>query len=709
MISSTQKDRIFLATILLIALSTGFYFNATDKDGSSDWSGFMHDATNNKFSPLNQIDTTNVSHLKLAWQMEDNIPDGSSVLFNPLVVDGVMYAFLPSEKLVALNALTGKTIWEFKPDSTDVSTWTRGVTFHRNIRLKRDILLFVYGSTLYSIQAKDGKLNTSFGKGGKVDFYTGLSVAPSQRKAVHVTANAPGVIYNDLFIVGCKVPDELPATPGDIRAFNVNTGKLVWVFNTIPKKGEFGADTWPENARIRNGGANNWAGMALDQKRGIVYVPTASPSFDFYGADREGQNLFANCLLALDAKTGKRKWHFQTTHHDLWDRDNGSPPNLLTVKQEGKNIDAVALATKLGYVFIFDRVTGKPLFPIEEVPVPTHSEMPGEKPWPTQPFPTKPAPFARQGFKEEYITTVTPELNQFFKDQIKANRYQTGIYEPPNLNGSIILPTAHGGSNWGGASVNPHTGVMFVNSADLPWFLKLTEIKGLTADNHLTGKQLFTMYCANCHGADTKGSNFGPDISKRAKQQTAEKLDLFIKKGAEPMPSFNHLPQVQIDAIVSFLKGEEIVSKNVEATHKEPYGFNGYNFYTDDKENSAIKPPYGTLNAIDLNQGEILWQVPLGEDPKLAKMGIKNSGMFNRGGGIATAGGIIFIAATYDNRFRAFDQKTGKILWDIELPGGGFCIPSTYAINGKQYVTVGVSPNPEKNYKGGYMTFALQP
>ena len=697
----TFQHRLFYIGLALVIYSCKQHI-------TDEWPGFGHDASNNKFSTLREIDTVTVSKLSQVWQFEDAQEDGASVLFNPLVVNGIMYAFMPSEQLVALEAKTGKKIWAFKPDSTDVSTWTRGITFHHNKTLDQDFLLFVYGATLYSINAKTGLLNPTFGTQGRIDFYTGLSVAPSQRTAVHVTANAPGVIYDNLFIVGCKVPDELPSASGDIRAFDVNTGELKWIFNTIPKEGEFGADTWPKNARAKNGGANCWAGMALDHKRGIVYVPTASPSFDFYGADREGQNLFANCLLALNAKTGKRIWHFQTTHHDLWDRDNGSPPNLLTVKHDGKNIDAVALATKLGYIFLFNRETGEPLFPIKEIPVPTKSDLPGEKPWPTQPFPSKPGPFARQGFKEEYITDITPELNQFFKDQIKNNQYQTGIYDPPNLTGSVILPTAHGGSNWGGASVNPNTGIMFVNSADLPWFLKLTEIKNYAADNNLSGGELYKMYCSNCHGKDQKGSHFGPDITKRAKLLSPEKLDLFIKKGAEPMPSFNHLPQPQIDAIVSFLLDLKIASNQEKVKPTEPYGFSGYDFYKDANDNFAIKPPYGTLNAIDLNKGEILWQVPLGEDEKLAKMGIKNSGMFNRGGGIATAGGLVFIAATGDRHFRAFHQRTGKVLWDIEMPGAGYSIPSTYAVDGKQYITIGVSANPTKKFNGGYITYAIE-
>lgn len=675
------------------------------KKQETSWPGFGYDASNNKFSELSQINLQNVNQLEPVWQFEDDSENGSSVLFNPVVTGGRMYAFLPTEKLVALDAATGKLIWEFTPDSTLVSTWTRGITYHQNKEIRAGTLLFVYGSTLYSILAETGELNTSFGTAGRVDFYTGLSVKKEMEQDVHVTSNAPGVIYEDMYIVGCKVPDELPSTSGDVRAFNANSGRLEWVFHTIPEEGEYGADTWPSGARERNGGANCWGGMALDAQRGIVYVPTASPSFDFYGADREGQNLFANCLIALDARTGKRLWHFQTTHHDLWDRDNGSPPNLMTITHEGKKVDVVALATKLGYVFVFERETGKPVFPVEERPVSTASTMPGEKPWPTQPFPVKPGPFTRQGFKEEFITDLSPELNAYFKEDIRKNKYQTGIYDPPDLNGSVILPAAHGGSNWGGAAVNPHTGVMFVNAIDLPWFLRLTKTESFAAHNELEGDQLFSMYCSACHGADKKGTDFGPDIVQKSKQRSTESLVSLIRKGAEPMPSFQHLPQVQIDAIVSFLKEEKIVTAlPADEKPKEPYGFSGYDFYTDAQGNFAIQPPYGTLTAIDLNRGELVWQVPLGEDKKL---GIKGSGLFNRGGGIATAGGLVFIAATSDATLRGFDQLTGKTIWEKPLPGDGYGIPSTYSLNGRQYLTVGVSPNPEKGFKGGYLTFAL--
>jgi quinoprotein glucose dehydrogenase len=672
-----------------------------DRQDISTWPTFGHDVSNNKFSALTSIDTSNVMQLKEVWRHEDTT-EGGGVYFNPVMMDNRLIGLMPSNKLVAVDAASGKLLWEFLPDSSAIPNWSKGMAYHAG---NPDRIFLISGGTLYSINAENGTVMKDFGRNGRVDFYEGLEVADSMRARVPVSSNAPGVVYNDLFIVGCKVPDELPSTPGDIRAFNINTGKLEWVFNVIPKPGEFGFDTWGANARQRNGGANCWAGMALDEKRGIVFVPTASPSFDFYGADRPGQNLFANCLLALDAKTGKRIWHFQTTHHDLWDRDNGSPPNLVTIKRDGKEIDAVALVTKMGYLFLFNRETGESLFGINEVPVDTVSSMPGEKPWPTQPLPVNP-PFARQGYKEEYFGGSSA----WIKEEIAKNKYKTGIYEPPSMEGSVILPTAHGGSNWGGASVNPVTNRLFVNATDIPWILKMTDLKKIRAANQLNPEILFRSYCSSCHGADKKGASVGPDLTGRVKKYSNAQIASILQKGAPPMPSFKFLSAQQIAAIISFVK-DTVVQQSFETSNipenNEPFGFNGYNFYLDPKGDPAITPPFGTLTNIDLNTGDIVWQVPLGEDPRFKKMGIPNSGMFNRGGAIATAGGLIFIGATGDEMFRAFDQRTGKILWQHKLPGMASSIPSTYAVGGKQYVVVSVNGSTENNFKGGYIAFAI--
>jgi len=691
--------RCFLFFVLsIIAISCGRNETSTSL---AEWPTFGHDASNNKFSLLSSVDTANVGQLSEVWRIEDST-SGAGLYFNPVMISNKLIGLMPSSHLVAMDPASGKVLWSFKPDTSSIPNWSKGITCHPGSNGEPDQIFLIYGGMLYAINAENGKVLEGFGENGRVDFYQGLEVADSMRNLVAVSSNAPGVVYKDLFIVGCKVPDELPSTAGDIRAFNIHTGKLEWVFHTIPKPGEFGADTWSPGARQRNGGANCWAGMALDENRGIVYVPTASPSFDFYGADRPGQNLFANCLLALDAKTGKRIWHFQTTHHDLWDRDNGSPPNLVTVERDGKKIDAVALVTKMGYLFEFNRETGESLFDINEVPVDTVSSMPGEKPWPTQPIPVNP-PFARQGYKADFYGRSA----DWIKSEISKNKYKTGIYEPPSMAGSIILPTAHGGANWGGASVNPETNMLFVNATDIPWILKLTDLKKIRENNQLDGQTLYMNYCKSCHGADMKGG-VGPDISLRVKKYRNDQVTSIIRKGAPPMPSFSFLSEQQIASIVAYVRDTTIQLQHEMAgvpQNNEPFGFNGYNFYLDTLGDPAIKPPFGTMSAINLNTGEIAWQVPLGEYKKFTSQGILNSGSFNRGGGIATAGGLIFIGATEDGMFRAFDQRNGKILWQYQLPGMASSIPSTYSANGRQYIVVAVSGN--NDFMGGYIAFAL--
>ncbi|MBK6478920.1 MAG: PQQ-binding-like beta-propeller repeat protein [Saprospiraceae bacterium] len=706
-----ERNNPFISVIFLtIVVLCDCAMPKPDSTDPEEWAYYNHDPQNSKFSALDKIDTGNVVQLKKIWQFEDTTVDGSGLFFNPIVVRGKMIVLLPSNHLAALDLSTGRVLWQFVPDTSNTYNWSRSINYYKSEDGHSDLVYFIFGAGLYCLHAETGLRVASFGTQGKVDFFEGLEYDSTKLDKIFITSNAPGVIYKDLFIVGSKVPDELPSLPGDIRAFNRITGRIAWTFHTIPKPGEYGAETWGPNPREKNGGANCWAGMALDEKRGIVFIPTASPSFDFYGADRPGQNLFGNCLLALDANTGSRLWHFQTTHHDLWDRDNGSPPNLLTVNHNGRDIDAVGIVTKMAYLYLFNRETGEPLFPIEEVPVDTVSTMPGEKPWPTQPIPTKPAPFARQGFKPEYFSEATPTSAQYIKDEIQKHGYKTGIYEPPSLSGSLLLPAAHGGGNWGGASLNPHTNVLFVNSNDLPWYFALVENKNLVNNNNLSGQALFKIYCSSCHGTDMKGSVAAPDISQKVISYPESKIETILKKGVGPMPSFKHLPPIQINHIISYLKGgpSQDIHTEAKVQNEEPYSFAGYDLYKDTSGIFAIKPPFGTLTAIDLNKGENLWQVPLGENDKLLKLGLKNSGDFNRGGGIATAGGLIFIGATGDKKLRAFDQTNGAVLWEYVLPGTATSIPTTYGIKGKQYVTVAVNPDGETKFKGGYITFGLE-
>src|SRR5688572_31207996 len=475
------------------------------QDGTSTWPTFGHDVSNNKFSALTDIDTSNVMQLQEVWRYEDTT-EGGGVYFNPVMMGNRVIGLMPSNTLVALDAVTGKLLWVFVPDSSAIPNWSKGITYHPG---NPDRIFLISGDKLYAINAENGTVIKNFGNNGRVDFYEGLEVPDSMRMRVPVSSNAPGVVYNDLFIVGCKVPDELPSTPGDIRAFNINTGKLEWVFHVIPKPGEFGADTWNANARQRNGGANCWAGMALDEKRGIVFVPTASPSFDFYAADRPGQNLFANCLLALDARTGKRLWHFQTVHHDLWDYDNVSAPQLVTVRHNGQRVDGVALAGKTGFLYVFNRVTGAPLWPIEERPVPK-SDVPGEQAWPTQPFPTRPAPFARLTFTVDDLNPWlnTPEQYAAMKERVSKARNE-GLFTPPAIIDTISMPGNQGGSNWASTAANPQKGLVFVVNVNQVAILRLEDVRTRAVPEGRgggaplqTGFAAYQQYCGSCHGAN---------------------------------------------------------------------------------------------------------------------------------------------------------------------------------------------------------------
>lgn len=700
-----MKSKVFFGflAILLFVVASALQ---TDSD-DVDWAEYLGGPDRNHYSKLIQINPENVNKLQIAWSY--STPDSGQIQVNPIIVGGVLYGVTSSVQAFALDAATGKEIWRFGDPLKNWASTSRGVTYWQEGNDKR--ILYTVGPNLWALDAKTGKPIETFGDNGKTDLHTGL---PEIAQNKFVISNTPGTLFEDLIVMPLRLSEGADAAPGDIRAFNVKTGKLAWTFHTIPYPGEFGYETFPKDAykNTYTGAANNWAGMAIDRKRGIIYVPTGSAGYDFYGGNRKGQNLFANCLLALDARTGKRLWHFQTTHHDIWDRDMPAPPNLMTITRNGKKIDVVAQVTKQGYVFVFDRVTGKPIFPIKEMPVPK-SDLEGESAWPTQPIPTKPAPFARQSntLTEKDISPYAEnrqELIQNFK------KYKTSLYHPGTKEGTVIFPGYDGGAEWGGAAADPE-GVLYVNANEMAWIQTMVETpKEDKLSNLSAGEKLYVSYCTACHGSDRKGnpkSNY-PSLIDIHKKRDKSFLTNIISNGKGMMPGFTALSATEKQAIVSFLVGDEkkevgsaiSVSKPVYL----PYKSTGYNKFLDNKGLPAISPPWGTMSAIDLNTGEFLWKIPFGYEESLKNKGIENTGVENYGGPVITASGLLFIAATKDGMFRAFDKKTGKLLWETKLPAAGFATPSTYQVNGKQYIVIACGGTKLGTKKGNqYVAFAL--
>lgn len=706
-----------------------------EEPANADWPAYGGNPAGSRYSPLTQINLGNVATLKPTWTFDtgenkDSV-GGMDMQCQPIVVHGVLYGTTPRLKLFALDAATGQRRWVFDPFAGGKSPRfhpMRGVTFWENGADQR--VLYTVGPTLYAVNAQTGQPVADFGTNGEVDLHEGLGDVATLGYDVakfSVRSTTPGVIFQDLLILGSSVSEGGDALPGHIRAFNVRTGKLAWVFHTIPLPGEYGHETWSKDAYRKLGGANCWAGLVVDEKRGLVFAGTGSPSVDFYGGARQGQNLFANCVLALDARTGKRRWHFQTVHHDLWDRDLPCPPNLLTVTHGGKRVDAVAQATKDGLVFVFDRETGKPLFPVKETAVPTTPALPGEQPWPTQPMPSKPAPFALQEITEAALTNRTPEARAYVLNRFRNSR-RLGKYTPPSAEGSLYLGFG-GGAEWGGAAADPE-GIFYVNSNNMLWWLKMRDgrvgEKGVVQSR---GGNLFNANCSVCHGLGGGGKQPSavaqayPDLTNVGNRLSREQIHGILSTGRGRMPSFAHLPEKDREAIVNFLLNLNAKPEGVEDVHasksiataageafpyQPPYLNNGTTQFRDQDNYPAVKPPWGTLNAIDLNTGEYVWRVPLGEYPALAKQGLTNTGTENHGGPLVTAGGLLFIAATYDEKLRAFDKKTGKVVWETKLPAGGFATPITYQAKGRQYVVIacggtryGLKPG------GSYAAYAL--
>lgn len=714
----------------ILSLSACTNYSQPDELPASgqDWTYYGGNMGGNRYSSLSQIHIKNVKELEVAWTYqaadttrEDYRP--REIQCQPVVIDGVLYGTSPVLELFALRAETGEEIWKFNPykDKEPRYHSNRGVMYWQEGQDKR--IYYTAGNFLYAVNALTGKPVKDFGENGSVALHMGVGDNLDRDiKDLSVVATSPGIIYNDIIIMGSTVSESGNAPPGQIRAFDVRTGNLKWVFRTIPQPGEYGYETWPEDTWKFLGGANSWAGMVMDEKRGVVYMGTGSPSVDFYGGARAGKNLFGNCILALNAETGKLIWYYQTVHHDLWDRDIPCQPNLVTVNHNGKKIDAVAQTTKDGLVFLLDRDTGTPLFPVEERPALAGYSLPGEEPWPTQPFPLKPAPFARQVFTEDDITDRTPEAHAFVKERFLQTR-SGSKFMPLNKEGTLYYGIG-GGANWGGNAADPG-GVLYQNSNEMVWDVKVAEMQVPVNEIASAGKALFMVNCAHCHGVGNKGGGQEfPNLTDVGERISVQEINNIIKTGQGRMPAFQHISDKDRGEIVKYLLNNKDEAEVEEDIHSQksvpvamikkdfpfipPFTNNGLNRFLDPEGYPAMKPPWGTLNAIDLNTGEYLWQVPLGEFPELTEKGFPITGTENYGGPIVTAGGLVFIAGTKDERIRAFDKKTGEVIWEYQLPAGGFATPITYEVNGKQYVVIAAGGVKNGHKPGGsYIAFAL--
>lgn len=699
---------------------TGRYDEVEKSTASAalEWHSYLGDTGFSHASVLAQIDTTNVDDLEEVWRFDagGGADDGATQMqCSPIVVKGILYCTSPLLHVFALDAATGTQLWRFEPPSDMglLPNPNRGVVYweladaggESSSRAfdDRQRILYTAGSFLYAINARTGTLIPSFGNNGKVDLHEGL---PERFADAAVVATTPGSVYENLLLIGSRVEEFRGAAPGHIRAFDIVTGALRWVFHTIPQPGEFGADSWPDGGLESAGGANSWAGIAIDEQRGLAFVPTGSPSFDFYGDDRHGDNLFANSLIALNAKTGERVWHYQFVRHDLWDRDLPSPPNLITLERDGKEIPAVAQATKTGHLFVFHRETGEPLFPMYEEPV-MGTGVPGEQPAVSQPLPLQPPPFAQQKFTP---TDRTPEMADAVKRRI-ANLDQGDTFMAPSTSGMVLYPGMDGGAEWGGAAYDEREQRLYINSNEVPYLLQLTAVP---KDLGMGPQVGYLALCSGCHGADLQGDGVSvPGLLKLSDRISPFEAYEIVTRGRGRMPAFPAIPWYARAAILWYVftadEPSEIQLDGEPAAASETAYLNaGFQKLTDPEGLPASKPPWGSLTAIDLKRADILWKIPLGDYPAILKSGQSGYGAENYGGPVVTAGNLLFIAATPDQMIRAYDKHSGELLWQSKLPAAGFATPITYAVDGRQYIVVAAGGGKLGQVSGSsYVAFAL--
>jgi len=704
--------------ISILLLMAGCAAELTVDDNSyRTWSHYNGDKMGSKYSALNQINQENVKDLKLKWKFETEELSGSpwsKIECNPLILDHVIYLVSASVAVIALDAKSGKEIWRYDADPTKKSLGlNRGLAYWSNGDTTR--LFFSKGNYLYCLDAAKGTLISNFGDAGRINLKDGLNREADNRNK----STTPGVIFKDLYILGSTVGEGPgPAAPGYIRAFDVRTGATVWTFHTIPLPGEPGYETWPPEAWKTSGGANSWGGITMDEQRGVIYCGTGSPAYDHWGGDRKGQNLYANCVLALDAASGKKVWHYQVVHHDIWDYDIPCAPNLVQVEREGILIDAVAQPTKMGHLFILNRDTGQPIFPIEEVAVP-RSAIPGEESWPTQPMPIQSLRYTRQGFSAEEITDLSPAATAFVKDQIK-HMEMGAIFRPPGKDSALIMPQFNGGTDWGGAAYDPIKRKLFVNASnEAEWISMFEAPRNEKISQNELGSKIYQTQCTFCHGTSSQvpgqGAHSLASLKTIVSNRPLDESINLLKSGRGQMPKFDWLSDEEKQAVVSYLNDSgndvelDLDKISINFASSVPWLATGHNPIKDHEGYPINKRPWGTLSSIDMDSGTIDWQVPLGTYPALEAKGFAPTGTFNLGGPMVTAGGLVFIAATMDERFRAFDMDSGEVRWEFQMDAGGYATPATYEVDGIQYIIIaagggGIPGTPPGN---AYYCFSL--
>ena len=683
-----------------------------------NWSAYAGSSDGAQYSSLDQINVSNVHRLEVAWSYDTG--DANRYFFAPLVVGNVAYVLAKGYSIVAIDATNGEEIWLHKPEGSERAMTSRGINFWQSPDGQEQRLLFASDHRLRALDARTGKPIRNFGDSGSVNLKEGLGRDPSSLSLVQ--SHSPGRIFGDLLILGSATNEGYGSAPGDVRAFDVRTGALVWTFHTVPHPGEFGYETWPEDAWKTVGGANVWTEFSLDEERGIVYLPVASAKYNFYGADREGSNLFSNCLVALNARTGERLWHFQFVHHDIWDYDPATSPKLLTVEHNGKPVDVVAQATKQGFLFVFNRVTGEPIWPVEERPVPMGTELPGETLWPTQPFPTAPRPFSRQSFTAEDLNPfLDEEETARLRAQVESARNE-GLFTPPSQRETVQMPGNNGGANWGGGAVDPETGRFYIVSKDHPAILKLvpdaSQVAPAPQDLKLRGRYFYDTYCHACHSIGTDENLLAVlSLVDVADRLSDEQIFNAIQQGQGSMPGFPAIAEADTRLLVEFLKNPaafpRIVGDQGPQLESSARFTSGFGLVRASNGLPIISPPWTTLTAYDLNSGEIEWQRPIGDAPELAAKGIRNTGSaFQKMAPVVTASGLIFIGCR-DGFVRALDSQKGSTVWEAEVGVAMEGIPAVYEVDGRQYLLFcasaqkGLTPETEAPIEGRYVAFAL--